>query len=185
MFCLEVFLIFFVKCGDCKMKDKYYDFTSTLIMGISFIIISIFLLIGKNQLYRDVVHIVVFIIWGKAFMDMIRLFFRKEVTKKRKKVLFSCLFHLIICFIFAILPDVILGIVPFLFASYLMILGIIQWIMCWLEIKHGNVLSFFLILIGMIYFGIAIPILLAPVSRLDTFLVCLAIYVLFLGISFV
>ena len=60
------------------MKDKYYDFTSSLVMGIIFIIVGIVLLIGKAKLYQELISILIFILWGNAFIHLIRLHLRKQ-----------------------------------------------------------------------------------------------------------
>ncbi len=166
------------------MKDKYYDFTGSLIMGIIFITLGIMLLIGKKQLYHDIIMIIVFVLWGNAFIQMLRLFFRKQEKSQRKRALYSCLFHLIICLIFAILPEFILGIAPIFFAIYLILIGLSQYVMCYLEIKSGENFGVRYFLLGSIYLGISLPIFIAPITKLDTFLICLSIYILFLGISF-
>ena len=34
--------------------DKYYDFSSSLVVGITFIVVGIILLGGKEKLYKDI-----------------------------------------------------------------------------------------------------------------------------------
>lgn len=167
------------------MKDKYYEFSTSLGMGIIFVLVGIILFIGKNQLYQEIVSIIIFLLWGNAFVGLIRLSFRKEGGSQKKKALFSCLFHLVLCLIFAVLPEFILGIAPLLFSIYLVILGISQYVICYLEIRSGERFGVRYFLVGCIYLAISLPIGLSPLGKLDNFLICLSIYALFLGVSFI
>ena len=167
------------------MKDKYYEFSTSLGMGIIFVLVGIILFIGKNQLYQEIVSIIIFLLWGNAFVGLIRLSFRKEGGSQKKKALFSCLFHLVLCLIFAVLPEFILGIAPLLFSIYLVILGISQYVICYLEIRSGEQFGVRYFLVGCIYLAISLPIGLSPLGKLDNFLICLSIYALFLGVSFI
>ena len=167
------------------MKDKYYEFSTSLGMGIIFVLVGIILFIGKNQLYQEIVSIIIFLLWGNAFVGLIRLSFRKEEGSQKKKALFSCLFHLVLCLIFAVLPEFILGIAPLLFSIYLVILGISQYVICYLEIRSGEQFGVRYFLVGCIYLAISLPIGLSPLGKLDNFLICLSIYALFLGGSFI
>lgn len=167
------------------MKDKYYEFSTSLGMGIIFVLVGIILFIGKNQLYQEIISIIIFLLWGNAFVGLIRLSFRKEGGSQKKKALFSCLFHLVLCLIFAVLPEFILGIAPLLFSIYLVILGISQYVICYLEIRSGERFGVRYFLVGCIYLAISLPIGLSPLGKLDNFLICLSIYALFLGVSFI
>lgn len=167
------------------MKDKYYDFTSSLIMGIIFIAVGIILLVGKTKLYQEIISILIFILWGNAFIHLIRLYFRKQTKRKKKEALYFCLFHFFICLIFAILPNFILGIAPLLFAFYLLCIALSQFIVCYLELKSKETNGARYFLIGCIYLFISLPIIFSPINNIDRFLNCLAVYIFFLGISFI
>lgn len=167
------------------MKDKYYDFTSSLVMGIIFIIVGIVLLIGKTKLYQELISILIFILWGNAFIHLIRLYFRKQSKRDKKRARYFCVFNFLICIIFAILPNFILGIAPLLFSIYLLIISISQFIMGYLELKSKENYGVRYFLLGLIYLIIAFPIIFSPINNIDRFLVCLSIYIFFLGISFI
>lgn len=167
------------------MKEKYYEFTTTFAMGIIFLFVGMILAIGKDGLYQSIISTIIFLLWGNAFVQLVRLYFRHQSKEKKKKALISCLFHLILCLFFALLPDFILGLAPILFSLYLTILGISQYIMGYLEIKTKENFGVRYFLLGCIYLAIAIPIILSPLGKLDNFLICLVIYAIFLGLSFI
>ena len=167
------------------MKEKYYEFTSTFAMGIIFLSVGIILMIGKNQLYQEIISTIIFLLWGNAFVELIRLYFRHQSKKKRKKALYSCLFHLAICLLFSLLPEFIFSLAPLLFAIYLTILGISQYIMGYLEIKTKENFGVRYFLLGCLYLAISLPIIFSPLGKLENFLICVAIYAIFLGISFI
>ena len=167
------------------MKEKYYEFTTTFAMGIIFLFVGMILAIGKDGLYQSIISTIIFLLWGNAFVQLVRLYFRRQSKEKKKKALISCLFHLILCLFFALLPDFILGLAPILFSLYLTILGISQYIMGYLEIKTKENFGVRYFLLGCIYLAIAIPIILSPLGKLENFLMCLAIYAIFLGLSFI
>ena len=54
-----------------------------------------------------------------------------------------------------------------------------------IEINNGEFIQISRFLLGVIYLGIAIPIMMAPVTKLDTFVSCFAIYTILLGIYYV
>ena len=167
------------------MKEKYYEFTTTFAMGIIFLFVGMILAIGKDDLYQSIISTIIFLLWGNAFVQLVRLYFRHQSKEKKKKALISCLFHLILCLFFALLPDFILGLAPILFSLYLTILGISQYIMGYLEIKTKENFGVRYFLLGCIYLAIAIPIILSPLGKIDNFLICLVIYAIFLGLSFI
>ncbi len=167
------------------MEDKYYDFTSSLIIGFVLILLGSSLLIGKSNIYKDIVSIFIFVMWIKAIKQLITFALKKEEQNKKNISFSSCLFHFTICLILSVLPNFSLGIIPFIFATYLITIGVTQLIMFLLSIRNKTSLNFKCLFLGLIYFVIAIPILLSPVTRIDTFLICLSIYMILLGISYI
>lgn len=166
------------------IEEKYYDSTSSLAMGLIFIVLGIILLIGKEQMYRYLVSVVVFVLLARSFLMMVRLLYRKQSHRENYHSFLSALFHLVVSLVFCFIPNLSLGIVPFVFALYLVVIGISQLVMCFVEIKNGEFLQFSQFFMVVVYLGIAIPILCSPVGKLDTFLRGLAIYILLLGVSF-
>ena len=100
------------------MKDKYYNFSSSLIIGLILLIVGNTLLIGRTNTYKEILSIFIFVMWIKVIKQLITFFLKKEEPDKHNITFSSCLFHLIICLILSTLPKFALGIVPFIFALY-------------------------------------------------------------------
>ncbi len=167
------------------MKEKYYEITGSLGMGIIFLVLGMILLIGKAQMGQYIVSIVVLVLLGRLFLSLIRLLVRREKKEKGNHELFSLVFHFIVLIIFCFLPTLPLGILAILFAIYLQLIAISQFVMCVLAIKNGDFIKLSYLFWGIVYLGISWPILCSPVSNLDTFLVCLSGYIILLGLSFI
>ena len=162
------------------MINKYYDYSGSFVMGIFLIIIGIVILIGMEKLYEDIISILVIIF---LIISLFNLFKYVSNYKKSNNSLFSCLFNLIISLVFVMIPNISLGLIPFIFSLYLLIIGISNLIMYSLFFinKSNNKISYFINFV--ICFVIALPIMLNPVSNTNTFIVCLAIYLILLGIG--
>ena len=163
------------------MKEKYYNSTSSLIMGIILIVMAMVLFIGKGQFYIAVVNLVIFVFFLKLLMDCLQLVRNWKRIDLRNKLLFNGLFHLGTCFVFLVIPNLFYGLVPLLFSLYLCLIGISQFIMCWLEIRNGEFIQLSQFLVGMVCFLIAVPIFMNPVMKLDQFTNFMATYMLLLG----
>ena len=160
------------------MKEKYYEITSLIIMSILLIILGIILLIGKNITYQYLITITTLIFWINSLRNIIKCIFRKK--DKTKNIVLS-IFHLIICIILTLIPKFILGILPFLFSIYLILIGLAQLIMIAIEIKNKEIINYTHTIITIICFIIAIPITISPVENLDKFVFYLSIYSILLG----
>lgn len=167
------------------MIEKYYERVSSFVMGMLFIILSIILFVGKNYLYRSMVQVVILVLFIRSFLEMVKFFLRKLDKRGKQSVFVSCLFHLGACLVFILIPNLFYGIVPLLFGVYLLIIGLAQFVMCLLEIKNGEFIQISQFLVGVIYLGIAIPIMESPVIKIDTFVRCLAVYTGLLGLYYV
>lgn len=167
------------------MKDKYYDFSSSLVIGIVLITLGTSLLIGRTSLYKDIVNIFMFSMWINAIKQLITFFLKKEEPDKHNITFSSCLFHLIICLILSLLPNFTLGIAPFIFSIYLIIIGIIQFIMFYLNIKNNGNEKTKKLLLGIICLTISFPLLFNPLTKIDIFILCLSIYMILLGTSYI
>ena len=165
------------------MKEKYYDFSSSIVIGIILIVLGIILSIGKTNMYKDIVSIFIFVMWINTFKQLITFFLKKEETENQNITFSSCLFHLIICLILSVLPNFALGIVPFIFAIYLIVLAIVQFIMVYLRVKNNSPFLKKLFL-GIIISIIALPLLFAPVTKINIFITCLSTYMILLGLSY-
>jgi len=164
------------------MQEKYYDFTSSIVIGVVLIILGNILLVGNTYIYKNIVSIFIFVMWLKVIKQVISMFFKKE--ENNNITLSSCLLNLVICLILSTLPNFAIGIVPFIFSIYLIIIGIIQLIMFLLSIKNKTYLELKRLLVGLIYLLIALPILLSPVRKLHIFIICFSTYMILLGLSY-
>ena len=60
------------------MKDKYYDFSSSIVIGVILIIVGNTLLLGKTNIYKDIVAIFLFVMWIKVIKQLMTFFLKKE-----------------------------------------------------------------------------------------------------------
>lgn len=165
------------------MKEKYYSFSSSIAIGLILIIIGTALFIGKTNMYKYIVSIFILVMWIKALKQLINFFFQKKSSPNYQNTFSSCLFHLILCLVLSLLPNLALGLVPFIFAIYLIIISISQFIMFYLNLKNKTNHYLKNLTLFIIYISISLPILFSPVTKIDTFLICFSIYILLLGIS--
>ena len=98
--------------------DKHYGFYSSLLMGIV-------ILIGMDIIYKDLVNLMVLIF---LIISLFKLL--KYLTKKGdNQSLVGCLFSLLVSLLFVFIPNIPLGIIPFLFSLYLLIFSLSNLIM--------------------------------------------------------
>lgn len=166
------------------MKEKYYEITWSLGLGIVFFALGIILLIGKEQMYQYLVNIMVLVLLGRTFLSLVRFMVTDRERKKGIHEFLSWIAHLIILVVFCFLPVLPLGILSFLFAIYLFMIGMSQLVMCFLAIRNGDFIRVGCLFLAIIYLGISFSILGSPFDKLDTFLVCLSGYIVLLGLSF-
>ena len=106
-------------------------------------------------------------------------------SKKREKLIGSSIFHLGTCLLFSVIPNLFYGIVPVLFSIYLCLIGISQFVMCFVVARNGEFIKISQFLIGLVCFSVAIPIFINPVMKLDRFVIVIACYMGLLGIYYV
>lgn len=168
-----------------RLKIKYSDSLSDLFMGIIFVVIGILIFIGRSSLYRDVISIVVLILALLSFFQLIKYLFRRLSVRDSSKTFLSCVFNFIVCLVFVYIPNLSFGVLPVVFSLYLFLLGTSQLVMCFLMIENGGTNKVRNFLWGMLYYLISVPILMAPINNIETFLLCLSLYTLLLGINFI
>ena len=164
------------------MKDKYYEFTSLILMSILLVFGGIVLLVGKNVTYEFLVSIIILVLFMNAFRDFVKYIFGNSSTDEAKTFL-SCLFHLLICLFLAFFHRLVLGFFPFVFGIYLVIVGIAQIVMCILEIRSGDVIRVRHIIVVLVCFSVGLPILASPIDNLNSFLIYFSVYIILLGFS--
>lgn len=165
--------------------DKYYNFSSSLVCGIIFIIIGIILCIGKEKLYKDIISILVMILLLISLFNLAKFLSKNRNFKDNISALVSCIFNLVISFVFIFSPNLPLGLLPFLFSLYLILIAISNLVMYILLFRNKSNHKIRYIIAFIIYFSISVPILFSPVKKIDTFIVCLSLYIILLGISYV
>lgn len=160
---------------------KYYSFTNSLIKAIALLLLSIVLLLGKSQVYLTIVHFVILVFLLQFILDIGRLVFYKKNKKKRNDLISSMIFHLGTCIVFLIIPNLVYGLAPMMFSMYLLLIGMAQFVMCWVEVINGEFIRFRHIFIGIVCLIVVLPIFINPVMKLDRFIICIATYVFLLG----
>lgn len=165
--------------------DKYYNFSSSLASGIILIIIGLIMWIGKERLYQDIVNILIMVLLLISLFNFAKFLLKNRNVVDNSNSLVSCIFNLFISLVFLYFPNIPLGLLPFLFAFYLFIIAIANFIMYILLFvnKSNNKIRYLISFI--IYMVISIPILFEPVNNIDTFIVWLSCYIILLGISYV
>ena len=166
-------------------SDKFYNSTSSLIAGISLIIISLCMLLGKDKLYFDFINLFILMLLILGTIQFIRYFFQKQ-KKSEKKITFTRSFsYLLFCLVLSCFPKIPMSILPLLFSIYFILNGIIKF-MTYLLFRHENIpgkLKEFVLFL--IYFAVGVPLLISPIKNISIMLLIMGIYILLLGISFI
>lgn len=167
-----------------RVKDNNFIFS--LFMGIVLLVMSIILFVGRGMFYKASVELIIFVFFIMVIIDLGNLAVKwKSVSKdKRNSLLFKLFFHCGSCLIFVVIPNFVYGLVPMLFSVYLCLIGLSQIVMCLVEVFNGDFIKFSQLIIAFVCFGIAIPVFLNPVMKLDNFTICLATYMLLLSIYY-
>ncbi len=169
--------------GEVIMKEKYYELTSYILIGISLIIFGTILLIGKPYTYQHLIDTFILILWMNSLKEFWKFIFKKRNNKEETTTLLSCIFHLLICLILTLVPSISIRIISYIFSIYIIIIGLTQLIMSIIEIKNGELVQFKHIIISIICFYIGIPILISPLQKINNLLTYLSIYSILLGTS--
>ena len=102
------------------MGNKKYSYYSSLLMGCIFIILGIIILMGMDRLYNDIVKLLVYVFLIISLFNLLRFITKKDDNRS----LVSCLFNLGVSLVFVIIPNIPLGIIPFMFSLYLILMMI-------------------------------------------------------------
>lgn len=166
-------------------SDRLYSSTSSLIAGISLIIISLCLFWGKDKLYFDFVNIFVLILLILGAVQFFYYLFKREKKSEKTMTFTKSFSHLLFCLILSLFPQIPVSILPLLISIYFILNGIIKLITILLLYKEkvpGKLKEFSLFVL---YLSIGIPLLIAPLKNISLVLLIMAIYTLLLGIRFV
>lgn len=166
-------------------SDKLYTSTSSLFAGISMIIISLFMLLGKDKLYFDFINLFILMLLILGTIQFVRYFFDK-LKKSEKRITFVRSFlYLLFCLILSIFPKIPMSILPLLFSFYLLLNGIIKfitYILLYNEKALGRIKE---LLIAIVYFSVGLPLLFSPIKNVSMMLNIIGVYSLLLGINFI
>lgn len=166
-------------------KEKYYELTNSLTTGILFIIISITLLIGKEIFYKNLINFIVIILLLIVIHKLLQYAYKKQSKQKSNTDLSVCIFNLIICIILLTIPKISYSILPLIFAIYLFLIGTTQFIMYIILSKNKEQNKLRTLILGIIYYIIAIPIIISPYQKINIVLNCLSIYSSLLGLNLI
>ena len=162
-------------------SDKLYNATSSAIAGILLFIVALCMLIGKEKLYFNVIHLFLFVLLISAFIDC----FRYMLSKKARNTSFiKCILNLIFCIILTAFPKIPMSILPFLFSIYLFMNACIKLINYILLLKSKANDRLTELIRCLLYLAIAIPVLCAPLKNIEIVLTLLGIYTLFLSFTY-
>lgn len=163
---------------------KYKNSASDLAMGIIFVIISILLFVGRDNLYKDIINIVVLIFLLLSVFRVLNYFFKRLTFRERSNTFMASVFNFLLSLILLIWPNISYGFLPVIFSLYLFLMGSSRFVMYLVFLDNdekGRRKEFFW---GLVYYTISIPILFSPIDELDTFLFCLSFYIFLLGVTF-
>ena len=166
-------------------KEKYYDLTNSLITGTIFILISITLLIGREIFYKNLVNFIVIVLLIMVIHRLMQYVYKKQTKQEINSNFSICILNLFICTILLTIPKISYSILPLIFAIYLFLIGTIQFVMYGILLKNKVTNKIKKILLGIIYYIIALPILISPYNKINTFLNCISIYSMLLGITLI
>lgn len=165
-------------------SDRFYSSSSSVIAGIVLIIIGLIMILGQDKLYFDFINLFLLVTLIMGFIQFIRYFIPKQKKTDRKISFTQSFFYLVFCLVISCFPKIPMSFLPILFASYMILNGIIKlitYILLWQEKTQGRLRELFMFLI---YMAIGIPLLFAPLKNVSTMLWIVGIYTILLGINF-
>lgn len=164
-------------------SDKLFNATNSLIIGISLVILGMIMIIGKDQLYVNVVNVFLLAILFLSLKQFVNYFRGK---KKDKEINFTrSLVNLSFCLIFSLFKDIPLSILPLIFGLYLLLNSIIKFInyyILFMSSANGRLTE---LILGIFYLIISIPIIFSPLKNLNMVLTVTSIYIILLGINYI
>lgn len=164
-------------------SDKLFNATNSLIIGIGLIFIGILMLIGRDTLYINFVNVFLIAILFLAMKQFISYFIGK---KNDQKINFTrSFFNLLFCLIISLFRDIPISILPIIFGLYLLLNAIIKFINYYILLKGNANGKLTELILGLIYCGVSIPIIFAPIKNLNIVLLIIGVYVILLGSNYI
>ncbi len=164
-------------------SDKFFNATYSFLIGSGLIATGILMLIGRRNLYVNVVNLFIIALFFLAVKQLINYFIGKE--KDRKINFIKSTINIVFCFVFSLFKNIPLSIMPITFGFYLLLSGIIKFInggIYFYNKAKGYVTEFFF---GIIYLVVSLAIIFSPIKNIDNVLIILGIYILLLGINYI
>lgn len=163
-------------------SDKLFNATSSLVIGLVLIIIGIFWVNFKGELYYQLVQ---FFILAILFLSIKQFVYFLLGKNKGKNINFAkCCSNLIFCLILSFFKNIPLSILPLIFGGYLLINGCVKLINYLILLKHNTHGRLFELISSLFYFIISIPIVLSPIKNINRIVFLLGCYFILLGINY-
>ena len=163
--------------------DKLFNATYSGLIGIGLTTLGIITLVGREWLYINLVNVFLIAVFFLSLKQLLNYFMGRE---KEKNVNFArSILNLIFCLVFSLFKNIPLSILPILFGAYLLINAIIKFVTFIIRFINKINGRLFQLIVGLIYFIIAIPCIFAPIKNLDNVLVLIGVYILLLGINYI
>ena len=163
--------------------DKLFNVTYSLIIGLGLLFLGIIILMGRKWLYINVVNLFIIALFILSIRDILNYF---KSTKRNKSIDFiRSITSMMFCLIFTFFKNIPLSILPIVFGFYLVLNASIKIINLVLLIENrapGKLTESFLILL---YLGVGISCIFAPLRNLEGILVIIGIYLILLGLNFI
>lgn len=162
-------------------SDKFFKATSLLVASISLIVLGILLLVGRNQLYFNVIDIFISTLLVLGVLQFVRYFFLK-LKPQEKRVTFARSFaYLLFCLILSSIREIPKSIMSLIFSIYMLLNGAIKLMTYFILLSSKANGRLGQLLLSILYFMIGIPLLISPIKNVDTMLVILGSYTILLG----
>lgn len=164
-------------------SDKLFNATYSLIIGLSFTLIAIIILIGKEWIYSNIIDLLILGIFFVSIKDIVNFFIGSK--KKRKINFYKSVIGLTFGILFSIFKNIPLSILPIAFGIYLSLNSIIKItnvIILFENKSRGKIKGIISFLLDFI---IGISCILSPLKNLRSVLIILSVYLLLLGMSYI
>ena len=160
-----------------KINGKSY-----LIIGIILLIVGIFTLVGRVELFKNVTNLVLIFMVLISIKDLFSFILKKPDNDTK---LFIKIINVVLSVLAFILSEYVIAIVPIIFSAYSLLNSFIN-ILNFVLLKQNKIRGEYQkLLFGLFYLFVGIIVLLGPIIHLDFVLFVLGIYSISLGLSFI
>lgn len=142
------------------------------------------MIIGKSIFYFNVMNLFISIILLLGIFQFFRYILLKLKPNSQKITFIKSFTYLIFCIIISSIRTIPLSFFPIIFAIYMLLNGIINFITYFLMLLSKVNGKFLYFIMGIIYFLMGVPLLFAPLKNITTMLLIVGVYAILLGINF-